>query len=300
MISCSVQKTEIIELPFEQDLFPEGIAIDRRTKKVYLNSLKNKKIVSSTIDGYNPENFLVTNEYNYLSGFGMTIKGDTLYALGNSLTTGKNKSILLLLQLSSGDLIDSYFLDNSDFHYWNDLAISSANEIFITDSESNKIYRIQRPNKNIEIYLDSEQIPNSNGIAISDNDEYLYLASKKGICIVKTASKKLVNKPSEGYSGVDGLKFYKKNLYGIVNGWKNQSKNGLFKFTLNTTESEILESKKLIEFTENFNTPTTFDILNGDIYFIMNTQLNNFDEKTNKIIDVNKLEPYKMMKTKAE
>ena len=41
--SCSGQKSELIELPFEQDLFPEGITIDGRTKTVYLNSLKDKK-----------------------------------------------------------------------------------------------------------------------------------------------------------------------------------------------------------------------------------------------------------------
>lgn len=144
---CSSQKTELIELPFEQDLFPEGITIDIRTKTVYLNSLKNKKIVNSSIDGGNPRTFLETDEHNYLAGFGMTIKGDTLYALGNSLTPDKNKSILLLLQLSSGDLIDSYSIDRSKFQYLNDLAISSKNEIFITDSESNKSYKIQRPSK---------------------------------------------------------------------------------------------------------------------------------------------------------
>ncbi|TPN86284.1 hypothetical protein [Aquimarina algicola] len=299
-ISCSGQKTELIELPFEHDLFPEGIAIDQKTKKVYLNSLKNKKIVNSAVDGSNPENFLKTGEHNYLAGFGMTIKGDTLYALGNSLTARKNKSVLLLLQLSSGDLIDSYSLDNSDFHYWNDLAISSTNEIFITDSESNKIYNIQRPSKNINVYIDSTEIPNSNGITISDNDEYLYLASAKGICVVKTASKKLINKPNEEYSGIDGLKFYKGNLYGIVNGWRNQSKNGFYRFVLDRTESEIIERKKIIEFTEDFNTPTTFDVLNGYIYFVMNTQLNNFDEITNKIVDVDRLESYIMMKIKVE
>ena len=168
---CLGQEPETINLDFEKDLIPEGFTIDPKAKKIYLNSLKNNKIVSSSIDGSNPKTFLKTNEHDYLPGFGMTVKGDTLYALGNSLTEGKNRSILLLLQISTGNLIDSYSLDNSDSHYWNDLAISSKNEIFITDSQSNKIYRIQRPNGEIQIFLDSEDIPNSNGITISDNDK---------------------------------------------------------------------------------------------------------------------------------
>ena len=300
LISCVSEKSELIQLNFEKDLIPEGIAIDGSTKKIYLNSLKNNKIVSSSLDGSNPKTFLETNKHNYLAGFGMTIKGDTLYALGNGLTEDKNKSILLLLQLSSGDLIDSYSINDLDFHYLNDLAISSNNEIFITDSESNKIYRIQRPGKTMEIYLDSEEISNSNGITISDNDEYLYLASSNGICVVETISKKIINEPKEDYSSIDGLKFHKNNLYGIVNGWSDKSQNGLFKFELNKTRTEILESEKIIEFTENFKIPTTFDIFDGNIYFVINTQLDNFDENTNKILDLKKLESYKMMKTRAE
>lgn len=300
LISCVSEKSELIQLNFEKDLIPEGITIDGNTKKVYLNSLKNNKIVGSSLDGSNPKNFLEANKYNYLPGFGMTIKGDTLYALGNSLTKGKNKSILLLLQLSSGDLIDSYLINDLDFHYLNDLTVSSNNEIFITDSESNKIYKIKRPSKTIEIYLDSEKVSNSNGITISDNDEYLYLASSNGICIVEILSKKIINEPKESYSGIDGLKFHNNNLYGIVNGWSNKSKNGLFKFELNKTRTEILESKKIVEFTEDFKIPTTFDIFDGNIYFVINTQLNNFDDSTNKILDLKKLESYKMMKIRVE
>ncbi len=298
LFSCASQQPELIELPFEKDLFPEGIAIDSRTKTVYLNSLKNKRIVSSSMDGSNAKTFLQNEEYNYLSGFGMTIKEDTLYALGNSLTGDKNKSILLLLKVSTGDLIDSYSIDRSEFQYLNDLVIGSDNEIFITDSESNKSYRIQRPSKFMDLYLDSEKIPNSNGITISSNDRYLYYASSSGLCVVEKATKKVLNQPKEEYSGIDGLKFYQNNLYGIVNGWKDNSKNGLFKFKLNKSGTEIIGREKLIEFGEEFRIPTTFDILDGYIYFVINTQLDNFDGE--KILDVEQMEPYRMLKISAD
>ncbi len=296
--SCSGQKAEVIELPFEHDLFPEGITINSKTKTVYLNSLKSNKIVSSSVDGSKPKTFLDTDKYNYLAGFGMTIKGDTLYALGNSLTADKNKSILLLLQLSSGDLIESYSMDISEFQYLNDLTVSSKNEIFITDSESNKSYKIQRPSKTIEVYLDSENIPNSNGITISNNNKYLYFASNNGICVVKKDSKEIINQPKEEYSSIDGLKFYQNNLYGIVNGWGDNSKNGLFKFKLNKAGTEVLGKERLIEFTDDFKIPTTFDILDGNLYFVINTHLDNFDGE--KILDLKKLEPYKMLKIRMK
>ncbi|WP_299438373.1 SMP-30/gluconolactonase/LRE family protein [uncultured Aquimarina sp.] len=301
LIGCSDQKTEYIELDFENDLIPEGIAIDSRTKKVYLNSLKNNKIVFSDLDGDNPSTFLKSKEHGYLSGFGMTIKGDTLYALSNKLTGQSNTSVLLLLQLSTKTLIDSYTITDNDFRYLNDLTISTKNEIFITDSESNKVYKIKRPSKKIEIYLDSEEIANSNGITISSNDKYLYLASTKGIRIVEIDTKKVLNEVNKEFLGIDGLKFYNNNLYGIVNVHsRDTSKNGLFKYNLNNNGTGILESKKIVEFRENFNIPTTLDICDGYIYFVINTQLDNFDGNTNKVLDLKKLESYKLMKIKAQ
>ncbi|WP_276167235.1 hypothetical protein [Zobellia alginiliquefaciens] len=126
------------------------------------------------------------------------------------------------------------------------------------------------------------------------------MASNNGIAVVDVTSKELLNKPKEEYSSVDGLKFYENKLYGIVNGWGDNTQNGLYKFELHSTGTEIEKSKKLVEFTERFRIPTTFDISNGYIYFITNTQIDNLDGDTNKILDSNKLEPYTMMKIKAE
>ncbi len=301
LVSCSNPKPDLTVLNFEKDLIPEGIAIDSYSKRLYLNSLKKNKIVTSLLDGTDRSVFLETSGYGYLSGFGMVIKGDTLYALGNSLGRDKNRSILLLLQLSTGNLVDSYTLDNNGVCYWNDLTIRNDNEIFITDSESNKIYRIRRPSKTLEVYSDTGEIPNSNGITISENNEYLYLASNKGICIVNVQTKQLINKPEIEFFGIDGLKFHENNLYGIVNiHVRDKTKNGLFKYKLDRSGTKVLKKQKIVEFTEEFDVPTTFDIVDGSIFFIANTQLDNFNEKTNSIVDSHRLQPYKLVKIDLE
>lgn len=106
--SCSQRNEEPITLGFQKDLIPEGIAIDTKSKTIFLNSLKYGKIVACKLDGSDPTTFITNNQYGYLPGFGMTIKGDTLYALGNSLQKGANQSILLLLNIKTRELIDSY------------------------------------------------------------------------------------------------------------------------------------------------------------------------------------------------
>ena len=291
--SCNNSVSETVVLNFEKDLIPEGIAIDAKSGRMFLSSLRKNKIVSAGINGSNAADFIEHDQYDYLSGFGMIIKGDTLYALSNGLKMKDNKSVLLLLNIKTKQLIEKYEISILPYAYLNDLAISSTNEIFITDSESNKIYKIERPNKNLEVYLDTTEVPHSNGIAISDDNSKLFLASKKGIRVVDVKTKKILNQPNIESSGIDGMKFYKNSLIGIV-------EKGVFRFYLNENGTEIKSKKEIIVFDYTFKSPTTFDIADNSIYFIKNTQLDNFNDSTNEVIDKNKLESLILLKTRIE
>lgn len=299
--SCSKMDQELITLDFERDLFPEGIAIDSRSQVIFLNSLKYNKIVKCNIDGSNPSDFIKSNQYNYLPGFGMLVRGDTLFALGNSLPKQNSRSILLLISTKTGALIDSYVSPDTTFKYLNDLAVGANGDIFITDSESDKVYLIQLRTKVMEVYLESEAIANSNGIAISDDDNYLYLASyKNGIRIIERATKKLVNEPNLDYRGIDGMKYYKNSLIAIVNGKRARKKNGVYRFYLNKEGTSIIRSEKMLSYQEIFDFPTTFAIRDGYMYFTVNTHLNNYDGVSKQVINSEKLEAYRIMKLKID
>ena len=299
--SCNKETPRLIQLDFEKDLIPEGIAIDFESESVFINSLRKDKIVKSKLDGSLPTEFIESNQYGYLSGFGMTIKGDTLYALGNSLPKKDNKSILLLLNLKTAELINSYTINDSTFIYLNDLAISSNNDIYITDSESNKIYTIQSSSDELEIYLEDDEIAHSNGISISDDDQYLYVASYiTGIRIIDIKSKSILNEPNTDYTGIDGMKYYKNSLIGIVNAKRDTSLLGIYRYYLDGSNKKIIRKKKIVSYGEHFILPTTFDLVDGHIYYIINSQLDNFDQNSNQIKDVQSLEPYFLMKMKLE
>ncbi|WP_158561224.1 SMP-30/gluconolactonase/LRE family protein [Emticicia sp. C21] len=287
MGSCT--QSDTVNLTFEKDLIPEGIAVDAKSGRFYLSSLRKNKIVTANIDGSNPSDFIGSGQYDYLSGFGMTIKGDTLYALGNSLQKQNNSSVLLLLNIKSGQLIARYKANIPPYAYLNDLAVSKNNEIFITDSESDKIYHIQRPGKKLEVFLDTFEVEHSNGIAISDDNTKLYLASARGIRVVDIKTRKVLNQPNKASSGIDGMKFYKNSLIGIVD-------KGVMRYFLNENGTEITTIKELIRFDDTYKSPTTFDIIDDTIYFIKNVQLDNFNDSTNVVIDPDKLESLVLMK----
>lgn len=296
-ISCT-PKEKFIKLRFEKDLVPEGIALDPISQKVYLNSLKSAKIVRCNLDGSDAEEFISSHEFGYLSGFGMTIQGGTLYALGNGLSKENNTSILLLLDTNSGELVQSYVLDNGNFVFLNDIAVDSKGTVYITDSESSDIYTINPNTNQLEVFFSNEEIKHSNGIAISDDNGYLYLASyTNGIRILDIANKKLINQPNT-FKGIDGLKYYRNNLIGIVNAKRDASQNGIFQFRLNEEGSEILSEIKISEFEQSSDIPTTFAINKNHMYFVADSQLDNFDQGNNTIVNSTTLENYRLVKKK--
>jgi WD40 repeat protein len=296
-LSCKKQE-QTIPLNFQKDLIPEGITINPKTQTIFLNSLRHGKIVSCGIDGGNPKDFITDNQYSYLPGFGMFIKGDTLYALGNSLSKKNSKSILLLLNAKTSAFINSFSPKDTTFKYLNDLAVASNGDVFITESNSSKIYSIQAKKAVLEVFLETDEVKNSNGIAISDDDKYLYLASdKKGIRIVDRQTKRIINQSNQDYTGIDGLKFYRNSLIGIVNA-KKGDENGIYRYFLNKENTEITRKEKIFSFKDESKISTTFSILNGYMYFVLNTQIDNLNSESGEIIDVKKLEAYQLMKYK--
>ena len=298
-MSCAKNPSSTL-LYFEKDLIPEGIAIDPVSKKVFLNSLHKDKIVLCDLNGQNPEVFLESNQYGYLSGFGMTIVEDTLYALGNTHESQNNRSVLLLLDVVSGNLIRRYSLVSLKRTYLNDIAVDGKGRSFISDSESSHIYSINNKSQHLEVFFSDENIAHTNGITISDDGRFLYLATyHSGLRVLDIATKKLINQPND-YKGIDGLKFHNNSLIAIVNTRKDSEKNGVFQFKLNQECSEIIASSKLVPLKNPTDIPTTFAIYDGYMYFVADSQMDLFDDTTNQINDTTKLEAYQLIQRKID
>ena len=58
-------------------------------------------------------------------------------------------------------------------------------------------------------HLDTSLVAHSNGIAISEDNQQLYIASSNGIVVVDIETKEILNVSNKDCSGIDGLKFYK-------------------------------------------------------------------------------------------
>jgi sugar lactone lactonase YvrE len=284
-LSCQSGAIEKINLKDSKDLIPEGITINGQT--AFMSSIHKNKIVQFNLKDNKIYDFIEPNLYGFKSGVGLFSKDTLLFALTNDLINADSlTSTLFVFDIKRKKPIKTFQLKDSIKHFLNDLTITDLNQIFITDSKQHKIYKLDYPNGQIEEYLPAFDNKYPNGITLSKDNKKLFIASENnGLRIVDIATKRILNRPSLETGGLDGIKYHDGKIYAIRNADKSAEKHELLAISLTNNEEKIEKVETLIEKYPLFNVPTTLDIANGYIYMIANSQMDNLNQSTNKIID---------------
>lgn len=299
LASCSTpSQTEIIQTSFEKELIPEGIAVNEG--KVYLSSLLKNKVAISNLDGTEASDFTYTEYHGFSMGLGMETYEDKLYVISSNSRTTPHQSELFVFNKNSGSFYYLNGIADDHGHFLNDLAISNKGEIFMTDSDNKTLYYKQNDDSDILPFLESDSIQYTNGIAISADDKLLYLATyQNGIQVVDKKTRKLLGSATQDSTistfCIDGMKYYKNSLIGIQNGWQDKMKHRVMRYFLSEDQTKITHVDILIEANEYFDIPTTLDIEDDVLYFITNSQLENFDEPNQRVKNESELQPYYLM-----
>ena len=109
---------------------------------------------------------------------GMAIQGDTLYVstLSPQTKTGDNglldlSSVVTVINLNTGDILRH--IPAPGAHLFNDIAVSTAGHVYVSDMGSNSIYRLEKDR--FELWLSSRRLQDPNGL-YADGSK-LYVAS---------------------------------------------------------------------------------------------------------------------------
>ncbi len=179
-------------------LFPEGIAWEPRRKRFFVGSTWQHNIVECTIVG--DCNSLVQDGQDGLFEV-LGIKADTrdrsIWAASNS----PGEAGIYHLDTPFGTLIRKYTLSRvTERHYFNDIAISSKGDVFITDTQAGTVYWISAATQRLQVFDPNLKVDSANGIAISDDDKTLYLAGfPDGIRVVEHRVENVTcDRPSTG------------------------------------------------------------------------------------------------------
>ena len=263
----------------ENELYPEGIAYSHKAKSFYVSSLHYGKIgkvdwtgkYSTFIDDKESISAIgiAADEkrnllYVAISDPGVSVKTTAAMKIAKigayDLTTGKRKFItdLAILNTTGGG------------NFANDMAFDNAGNIYLNNSASPIIYKINQTGK-AEVFVTSDDWKkegfNLNGIVCNQKVNYLLVCqSNTGeIYKVDIKTKKISKTTTSPILGDDGLIFHKNELIVISN-----SSRKIIKLISNDNWTS---AKNVGEVNSEMTFPTTGTRVNGK-YYVLNAKLN--------------------------
>jgi sugar lactone lactonase YvrE len=268
----------------ERDLLPEGIAYDPREDCFYLGSLWKSKIVKVGKDG-KATDFIKEKQDGLRSVGGLKVDPERRVLWAVSLASAPwsksspgeaGWSAVFEFDLRTGKLVKEFeFEDKTEAHLFNDLVVTRAGDVFVTDSVRSEVFAIFHDRDRLESFFRSEDFMYTNGISLGRDDRTLYVASPgNGVFRIDVATKesRLVSHPATmTLSGIDGLYFYDNSLIGI-----QPSLNRVARFYLNPGGDSVERMEVLDARHPLFDFPTTGAIAGTGFYYIANSQAYRF------------------------
>ena len=286
----------------EKDLIPEGITYSSTTNSFYLSSIYKTKIVQIDAETGEFKDF-IPSDLLRMCFLGLFADGPNkhLWACGNITENGEKYSTVSKFNLASGELIKSYSYIDTVANTYNDLTEDNEGNIYFTDSDGQCVYKIDSQSDSVDIFFNGIEIVHPNGITISPDNKYLYIASnEKGIRVLDIEKREIIGEPdsSVNSTGIDGLKFYKNSLIGAQNEVKTISDVKIAQYFLDETGTKITGMKIIDQANPHFNIPTTFVIADNDLFCLANSQLGNIGYPELRIINPEELNDVLILKYK--
>ena len=258
------------------NLFPESIALDPSSGNMYISSIAGKKIAVMDTAG-KVQDFITSRQYGFESGLGMKInpKDQTLWAISSA--SGKKSASVFKFDLRTKKLLKKYTFTSKQGIFLNDLCFDKENNLLITDSANEDIYKINTKTGKKSRFFHSKLITHPNGITYDNQTDCLFVACDFGLVKISPSDYKtelLKMPPNESSSGLDGIYFYQNSIIGIFNDSKNLSEHRVSRFYFNKFQNSIILTETLS--VDNLNAPTTGLIYNNKFYFLSKTYLIDF------------------------
>src|SRR5207245_1121128 len=174
----------------EKDLVSEGLAYVSKQNTYYLSSLNRRKIVRFTPEG-RVSDFVPPGRDKLLPVLGICPDPNdgTVWANSWSEVTGRSE---LLHFDARGKLLERYALEDSAKHGFNDLVLRKNDEVILTDSVSNQVYRFDRKAHTFARLPLHRPLSDPNGIALDDDARHLYIADDFGVVRMDLDSEKVI------------------------------------------------------------------------------------------------------------
>ena len=259
-------------------LLVEGIAYDAARDRFFLSSLYERKIVSSARDGTLTP--FADQSHGLWSPTGMTVdaaRGHLVVASAATPQTpgiteaDQGKSAVHIFDLETGAIVKKWQFDGNQ-RWFGDVVPGPDGTLYISDSLQNEPSTIPQGAGAPEALVSHIDWPSPQGIALSGDGAFLYLADyAMGLFRINLETKTvLALAPSADLApyGIDGLYFHKGALIAVQNGTNPQR---VLRITLNETGDKVLSADVLVANHPDFLEPTLGVITGDTFHFIANS-----------------------------
>jgi hypothetical protein len=158
-------------------------------------------------------------------------------------------------------------------HLLNDLAVTRAGDLYVTDSEAGALYHLAPGADRLERVLDGSAVFRANGIALAPDESRLFVAAWPGIVAVDPRSRTAtpLRRPADVVTGgLDGLYFHEGSLVGVQN---DVHPGRVMRYWLSPALDSVVRAEVLQAYHPLFQQPTTGAIAGDDFYLLANPQL---------------------------
>ncbi len=271
----------------EKDLIPEGITFDPVTHQVFVSSIGKEKIIAVSEEG-NESDFAIPGQDSIMQTLGMKVDAGRrrLWVVSNETVDKTSFSAVHVYDIDSKLLLKKVIVKDTVSQLFNDIALDSRGDAYISDSYGSKIYNLKFDYEKPELFAGPDTLLRYvNGLTVSPDDELIYAAAGAQITIIDAVSKSVypLGDPGRtGSGGIDGIVFYKGSLIGVTNSKDTESEMFVARYNLSSDLKVIEEVIILDKGNPLFNLPTTCTLAGDELLYLGNTSLRlYFQDKTN-------------------
>ncbi len=293
----------------QKDLVAEGIAYDPAERSFYISSVHRRKILRIDETG-KAEDFTAEGQDGLWAVLALRVdpKQRILWALSSAIPEmngyrpeDKGFSSVYKYDLTNGKLIKKYLMIiPGEKHAFNDLALDSKGNVYISDTEARSLYQIDTKSDEISVFLPPGKLLSPQGLAFSEDEKTLYVADYAlGLFSLNLATKELTKLTVSKETimvGTDCLVRFENTLIGLQNGIQP---NRVVRFYLDNTGKHI-ERSEIIEMNNSlFSDPTLGVVAKDSFYYIANGQWSSFNSD-GTLFSTDKLQELVILKTKLK
>jgi sugar lactone lactonase YvrE len=264
----------------DKGFIAEGVAYDPVTKAFFVSSIRHRKIVRIDRSGKITD-FVTAGRDGLRSALGMRVdpKRRTLWVASQAVRSmdGYQKdqphaAAVFEYDVDSGRLRKEHVPQaDGEPAGFDDLTVAPDGTVFVNDAASSRIRRIS-PGGPLEVFLVSDVMGGTQGLAVSGDGKILYASDYRGLFAVDIASKRMTPirvPPDLALTGIDGLVLTGRSLIAIQNGI---IPHRVIRLDL-APDGQTISKSRILEMNHpDFDEPTLGTVVDGVLYFSADSQ----------------------------